>query len=147
MDSYAVMGIISFVIIGVLGIGARLFWSGFQATLIRSILDSTLDKMLGDFNKTIERIESDIHLIKSSQEQQRTIQIQNTSDFGFIRQDLNNIRIRLDAHLTESNEINRDYYDFKRVVMEFIQSASGFMKHHEHGSAVMREAEAPKPTT
>lgn len=130
-----ILGIVSFTLIGIIGIMAKLFWSGFQATLIQSILDSSLNKLLGNFNETITGLRDDISFVRTSQDHIRQFQNQSVAEHTYLRNELANLQGRLSDHLTEAAGQSNDYYNFKREVQDFMRRVIAFMQNHEHVGA------------
>ena len=111
MELYLAVG--GFIIITVLGIMGRLFWSGFRETIVKAVLDSSLKEMLGGITSALDSIKDDTKDMRVQQRQGNEVTQQN-------RVELDGLRSRLDNHLQEAAEQWVVLSTFKQATEQFM---------------------------
>lgn len=111
-------GVAGFIAISVIGIFSRLFWKGFQVTLVKSVLDSSLKEVLANLTGTLTRIENSVSDIQDNQRDARVAARQSNAELDALRQ-------RFDAHISIAAEDSSAFVLFRERV-------ASFMRDHRH---------------
>lgn len=114
MPTEIIIAIGCFLGVTVVGIFGRLFWAGFQTTLVRAVLDSTLKQILHGITETLGSIKEDTRDMRVKQNMQDTVAQQN-------RVEVEAIRLRLDSHLQEAAEKWVSIVAFRQRVESFME--------------------------
>ncbi len=127
-EAAQIMAIISFVLIAMMGIFARLLWTGFQQTIVKTVIESAMKQVFEGYRKDIEltrtevrAVSSDISHIRSASTDVLARLTQNTVD-------ISNLRDRMDQTLADRAAQAEEYANFKTMVGEFIYTVRLFMQ-------------------
>ena len=99
----------------------RLFVAGARDQIVQTIVDSSLNTLLGEIKTGVKELKADMTLVKTAQQTiSGTVLLQ--------MQDMAAMRLRLEDHLTVDE-------NFHYKMNEFVTWATDFIKNHIHFSA------------